>query len=67
MVIIKKTMKNKWNVDPTKAVTIARLIGKLEGVSYILDCLDEPEEYEYIQTMKQKYYKEYFKRKKDEK
>ena len=53
-------MKSKWNVDPTKAVTIARLIGELEGVSYILDCLDEPEEYEYIQNMKQKYYKKYF-------
>ena len=58
--IIKKTMKSKWNVDPTKAVTIARLIGELEGVSYILDCLDEPEEYGYIQNMKQKYYKKYF-------
>jgi len=58
--IIKKIMKSKWNVDPTKAVTIARLIGELEGVSYILDCLDEPEEYGYIQTMKQKYYKKYF-------
>ena len=53
-------MKSKWNIDPTKAVTIARLIGELEGVSYILDCLDEPEEYGYIQTMKQKYYKKYF-------
>ena len=62
--IIKKTMKFKWNVDPTKAVTIARLIGELEGVSYILDCLDEPEEYEYIQNMKQKYYKLYFELKK---
>ena len=62
--IIKKTMKFKWNVDPTKAVTIARLIGQLEGVSYILDCLDEPEEYEYIQNMKQKYYKLYFELKK---
>ena len=60
VVIIKKTMKSKWNVDPTKAVTIARLIGELEGVSYILDCLDEPEEYGYIQNMKQKYYKKYF-------
>ena len=59
-------MKSKWNVDPQSAVTIARLIGELEGVSYILDCLDEPEEYEYIQTMKQKYYKEYFKRKRTE-
>ena len=65
VVITKKTMKSKWNVDPTKAVTIARLIGELEGVSYILDCLDEPEEYGYIQNMKQKYYKEYFKRKKE--
>ena len=60
------TMKSKWNVDPQSAVTIARLIGELEGVSYILDCLDEPEENEYIQTMKQKYYKEYFKRKRTE-
>jgi len=59
-------MKSKWNVDPQSAITIARLIGELEGVSYILDCLDEPEEYEYIQTMKQKYYKEYFKRKRTE-
>jgi hypothetical protein len=65
--IIKKTMKNKWNVDPTKSVTIARLIGELEGVSYILDCLDEPEDYKYVQTMKHKYYKEYFRRKKEEK
>ena len=55
-------MKSKWNVNPSLATTIARLISDLEGVSYILQCLDEPEEYEYIQKMKQKYYKEYFKR-----
>ena len=55
-------MKSKWNVDPSLATTIARIISDLEGVSYILECLDEPEEYEYIQKMKQKYYKEYFKR-----
>ena len=67
VVIISKIMKSKWNVNPQSAVTIARLIGELEGVSYILDCLDEPEEYEYIQNMKQKYYKEYFRRKKTEK
>jgi hypothetical protein len=54
-------MKSKWNVDPSLATTIARLISDLEGVSYILDALNEPEEYEYIQKMKQKYYKEYFK------
>ena len=53
-------MKSKWNVDPTKAITIARLIGELEGVSYILHCLDEPEELEYISNLKQKYYKKYF-------
>ena len=53
-------MKSKWNVDPSLATTIARLISDLEGVSYILECLDEPEEYEYIQKMKQKYYKMYF-------
>jgi hypothetical protein len=60
-------MKSKWNVNPQSAITIARLLGHLERVSYIMDCLDEPEEYEYIQNMKQKYYKEYFKRKREEK
>ena len=60
-------MKSKWNVDPSLATTIARLISDLEGVSYILDALNEPEEYEYIQKMKQKYYKEYFKKAKSEK
>ena len=59
-------MKFKWNVDPTKAITIARLIGELEGVSYLLDCLDEPEELEYISNLKQKYYKKYFKMLKSE-
>lgn len=60
VVIIKKTMKSKWNIDPQQSTTIARLLSSIEGVSYILDCLDEPEEYEYIQNMKQKYYKLYF-------
>jgi len=68
VVIISKIMKSKWNVkNPQSAITIARLLGHLERVSYIIDCLDEPEDYEYIQTMKQKYYKEYFRRKKEEK
>ena len=51
----------KWNVNPNHSTTIARLISELEGVTYILECINEPEEYEYIQKMKQKYYKEYFK------
>lgn len=55
-------MKNKWNVNPTKATTIARLLSELEGVSYLLSCLDEPEELNFINTLKKKYYKEYFKR-----
>ena len=60
-------MENKWNVNPTKATTIARLLSELEGVSYLLSCLDEPEEIEFIDTLKKKYYKEYFKRLKEEK
>jgi hypothetical protein len=60
-------MSSKWNVDPTKATTIARLLSELEGVSYLLNCLDEPEELEIIDTLKKKYYKEYFKRLKEEK
>lgn len=55
-------MKSKWNVDPSLATTIARLISEIEGVTYILQCLDEPDELEYIENMKKKYYKEYFKR-----
>ena len=51
----------KWNVDPKQPTTIARLISELEGVNYLLDTLDQKEEYEYIQKMKQKYYKMYFK------
>ena len=42
-------MKSKWNVDPSLATTIVRIISDLEGVSYILKCLDEPDELEYIE------------------
>jgi hypothetical protein len=60
-------MKSKWNVNPEKAVTIARLLSELEGATYILDCLDDQEAYDYICELKKKYYKEYFKRKREEK
>ena len=61
-------LKPKWNVkNPQEAITIARLISELEGVTYILDCLDEPEDLKCIHTMKEKYYGEYFKRKRTEK
>lgn len=59
-------MKSKWNVDPTKAITLARLLSELEGVSYLLECLDDPDSYDYICELKKKYYKEYFRRKKEE-
>lgn len=59
-------MKSKWNVNPEKATTIARLLSELEGVTYILDCLDDQDAYDYISELKKKYYKEYFKRQKKE-
>ena len=65
--IISKIMKSKWNVDPQSAITIARLLGHLERVSYIMDCLDDGDAYNYINNLKEEYYKEYFRRKKTEK
>lgn len=59
--------KCKWNVDSTKATTIARLLSELEGASYLLDCVGEKDEIQYINNLKKKYYKEYFKRVKEEK
>mgnify|MGYP003325614789 CR=1 FL=1 len=58
-------MMYKWNIDPTDPVTIARLISELEGATYILECLDDAsEELSFLNEMKKKYYKEYFKRSK---
>jgi hypothetical protein len=55
-------MKTKWNVNPSNASTVARLLSELEGVTYILECLDNvEEELNFINEMKKKYYKEYFK------
>lgn len=54
-------MKLKWNVNPNHPTTIARLISELEGVSYLLDCLGDDNDIEYINDMKKKYYKTYFK------
>tara|TARA_B100001964_G_C13790815_1_gene404387 strand:+ start:310 stop:501 length:192 start_codon:yes stop_codon:yes gene_type:complete len=58
-------MKSKWNVNPLDPTTILRLISELEGVDCFLNCLDDTEEeIKYIQQMKKKYYKLYFKMKK---
>ena len=59
--------KSKWNVNPTKSTTIARLLSELEGISYLLDCVGEDDELEYINSIKKKYYKKYFKCIKEEK
>jgi hypothetical protein len=54
-------VKVKWNVNPSNPTTIARLIGELEGVTYILDCLENTEEeLLFLENMKKKYYKMYF-------
>ena len=58
-------MKSKWNVDPEHPTTIARLISELEGATYLLDCLDDQEAFDYINNLKKKYYKEYFKRERE--
>jgi hypothetical protein len=57
-------MKSKWNVNPEDPTTIARLISELEGATYILDCLNDEEAFNYITNLKNKYYKEYFRRNK---
>ena len=52
-------MKQKWNVQQIDSITIARLLSDLEGVAYLLDCIDK-EDYKIIDQMRKKYYKEYF-------
>lgn len=54
-----KLLKQKWNVQKLNRVLIARLIGELEGVSYLLDCLDE-EDYNTVRDLLSKYYDYYF-------
>ena len=51
--------RQKWNVKQLNSTTIARLLSDLEGVSYLLDCIDE-EDFEIITQLKKKYYKMYF-------
>jgi|TARA_R100001530_G_C4310567_1_gene152916 hypothetical protein len=53
-------VKYKWNVDPTDPTTILRLISEFEGAWYLLNCLDQPEDLDTIDTLRKKYYKLYF-------
>ena len=57
--------RQKWNVKQLNSTTIARLLSELEGVSYLLDCIDE-EDFETITKLKKKYYKMYFSMLKDQ-
>lgn len=59
MILIMQLIKKKWNVQKIDRTLIARLIGELEGVSYLLDCLDE-RDYNEIRDLLSKYYKFYF-------
>ena len=54
----------KWNVDTKNPTTILRLISELEGSSYILKEIDE-DDYDTIREMVGRYYKIYFKMKRD--
>jgi hypothetical protein len=63
MIESQENFKKKWNVQKIDAITIARLLSELEGVSYLLECIDE-EDYKFIDQMRKKYYKEYFRLKK---
>lgn len=59
MILIMQLLKKKWNVQKIDRTLIARLIGELEGASYLLDCLDE-RDYNEIRDLLSKYYKFYF-------
>jgi hypothetical protein len=63
MIESQKNFKKKWNVREINDITIARLLSELEGVAYLLDCIDE-DDYKVIDQMRKKYYKEYFRLKK---
>jgi len=51
--------KTKWNVQQIDVITIARLLSELEGTYYLLDVIDE-EDASIIDSLRKKYYKEYF-------
>lgn len=56
---IPKLLKEKWNVKELDTTTVARLISELEGVCYLLDCINE-EDYQIVSELRKKYYKIYF-------
>lgn len=54
-------MTSDWNVpEKLTSITIARLLSELEGCSYLLNKMEEYEDFEMINLLKSKYYKMYF-------
>jgi hypothetical protein len=50
-----------WNVpEKMTSITIARLISELEGCSYLLKRMEQYEDFEVLELLKNKYYKMYF-------
>ena len=59
-------MKTQWNIkDPLHPTTIARLLSELEGATYILNCIEDEDALSFLNELKSKYYKLYFKQVKE--
>ena len=55
------------NAAPDDPITILRLISELEGLSGFVSVFDDEDEVAYLEAMKKKYYKKYFRMMKQEK
>ena len=55
------------NAAPDDPVTVLRLISELEGLSGFVSVFDDEDEVAYLEAMKKKYYKKYFRMMKQEK
>ncbi len=55
------------NASPDDPITVLRLLSELEGVSGFLPIFGDDEEVSYLEALKKKYYKKYFRMMKEEK
>ncbi|NQY00378.1 MAG: hypothetical protein HRT70_04475 [Flavobacteriaceae bacterium] len=55
------------NALPDDPITVLRLLSELEGVSNFVSIFDDEDEIAYLDAMKKKYYKKYFRMMKQEK
>jgi hypothetical protein len=60
-------IKPKWNIDPESPIPILTLISEMEGTCVYLAALagTEHEDYKYIRAACDRWYKVYFKKKKE--